>query len=91
MSKKRFTVDLAGYLKHLSEQEQGKLPNERRPVPTLSHLAEVAGISRQAMSDFANGKTQLANLTVLYQVIIELRRWGFTDTDLHHILVPEEQ
>lgn len=90
MSKKRFKVDLANYLKRLSEEEKAKPPDERKPVPTLSHLAELCEVSRAAMSDFANGKTQLANLTMLYEVIIELRRWGFTDTDLHHILVPEK-
>lgn len=87
---KTFVVNIRGYLDHLQAKEDSRPANERRPVPTISHLAEVAGMSRQAMSNLANGRTRLVNLDALAAVIIELRRWGFTDTDLHHILVPEK-
>jgi transcriptional regulator with XRE-family HTH domain len=87
---KKFVVDIRGYLDQLQSAEETKPANERKPVPTISHLAEVAGMSRQAMSNLANGRTRLVNLDVLAAVIIELRRWGFTETDLRHILVPEK-
>lgn len=87
---KLFTVNIKGYLNELKRGESAKPPNERKPVPTLTHLAEVSGVSRQHMSQLANGRIRIVNLDVLAAVIIELRRWGFTDTDLHHILVPEK-
>lgn len=89
--KRKFVVSIKKHLNDLKEHELKKPPATRRPVPTLSHLAEVTGMTRQAMSKLANGKTHIVNLDVLADVIAELRRWGFTETDLCHILVPKEK
>lgn len=69
------TVD--DYLKKLEVVELGKLPNERNPVPTIADLAEAAGMTRQAMHNFATNRVKLVNLEVLSIIISEIRRRGF--------------
>jgi DNA-binding Xre family transcriptional regulator len=71
-------ITLDDHLKRLEVAELAKLPNERNFVPTITELAEVAGITRQAMHNFATNRVKLVNLEVLSVVISELRRRGFS-------------
>src|SRR5690349_13141092 len=70
-------VVLKGYLETLAREEARRPVGERRPVPTLTELAEVAGVTRAWMSNLANGKEVRVNLEILNAVAQELWRRGF--------------
>ena len=78
-------VVLNEYLKQLNGIEAGKLPSQRRYVPTLTELAKMTGVHRVTLTNLANNKIKLINLATLSAVLTELRRHGF-DTTLPDLL-----
>ncbi len=78
-------VLLGRYLRKLELSELDKPPSQRREVPTITELAEAAGISRVAMSNLANDNLQSVNLRTLSAVLNELRLRGFK-TELTDLL-----
>lgn len=72
------TVTLREHIAKLEAEEAQKPPAQRRSVPTLSELAEAAGITRQGMYNIAGGNIKMVNLEILSAVINEFRRRGFS-------------
>ncbi|MDQ4079022.1 MAG: helix-turn-helix transcriptional regulator [Chloroflexota bacterium] len=83
-------VALADYLRKLELSELDKPRGQRRTVPTITELAEAAGISRVAMSNLANDNLQSVNLKTLSVALNELRRRGF-DAQLTDLLTTYPQ
>lgn len=78
-------ITLKEHLAQLEAEEARRPPRERRPVPTLSELAEAVKISRQGMYNFASGDVRLVNRDLLAAIINELRAKGFP-TDVADLL-----
>ena len=57
-------VQLDAYLRRLRAIEGRKPENKRRNVPTMTQLAEVAGISRNSLSRISRGYTKSLNLEI---------------------------
>lgn len=73
-------VALKDYLAQLHGIEASKPPSERRAVPTLTQLAKMAGIHRVTLTNLANNKIKLVNLSTLSALLNALRRCGFECT-----------
>jgi len=69
-------VNLGPHLKYLQMVENAKPEGERRAVPTLAELAELAGVTRQTMSNLALGKTKSLKFKVASVILDEMDRRG---------------
>ena len=70
-------INLKSYLANLERNEMAKPESERQSIPTLTELADIAGIHRVPFTRIANGRIKLLNLEVVDSVIEEMRRRGF--------------
>jgi DNA-binding Xre family transcriptional regulator len=76
---------LGSYLLNLQEQERYKPAEARREVPTVEELARAAGVSKQALYDLINGKTQSIRFDVAGAIIQTFEDRGF-ETQITDIL-----
>jgi hypothetical protein len=79
-------ININSYLNHLKAIESTKPENERRSVPTLTELAELAEVHQTTLSRIAGNKVGELNLKVFDVTITELRRRGFS-ADVSDLLV----
>jgi hypothetical protein len=70
-------VTIRDYLDMLEGLEAQNPPHKRRPIPTITDLADAVNTSRVALSNIANSNVKLLNLRILAAVLSELRRRGF--------------
>ena len=70
-------VQLDSYLRKLRAVEMRKPFEQRRPVPTMKELAEVAGINPSTLSRISRGRTRLLNLDIIQTIFSEIWRRGF--------------
>jgi hypothetical protein len=70
-------VVFGSYLRRLKETENSKPPAKRRPIPTMKALAEELGVHQMTLSDIANSRVELLNLTLAARLIAAMRRRGF--------------
>ena len=70
-------VQLDAYLRRLRAIEGRKPENKRRNVPTMTELAEVAGVSRNSLSRIVRGRTKSLNLEIAGAIMTEMWRRGF--------------
>ena len=70
-------VQLDAYLRRLRAIEGRKPKNKRRNVPTMTQLAEVAGVSRNSLSRISRGYTKSLNLEIAGAILSEMWRRGF--------------
>ena len=70
-------VVFGAYLRHLKASENSKPADKRRAVPTMKELAEELGIHQMTLSDIANSRVELLNLTIAARLIAAMRRRGF--------------
>ena len=78
-------ITLKSYLQQLAEEEQLKPPAERRRVPTLTAIAERAGVHKTTVSRFVSGYTQSLSLPVVIAALDMLHERGF-EADLTDIV-----
>lgn len=70
-------ITLKSYLSDLEEIESTKPPNERRQVPTLTELADFAGVDVSVLSRSAANQRDNVNRKLYGKIIAALRRRGF--------------
>ncbi len=85
-------VTLKSYLESLEERERVKPEEERRKVPNLVELAEVAGVHKATLSRFAGGQTRSLPFDMGVAILDELNRRGFKTNvnDILTYLPPED-
>lgn len=69
-------VTLKSYLERLVEGERVK-HSSQRSVPTLTDLAEVAGVNKATISRLANGGYKSLSFDIAVAILDELNRRGF--------------
>lgn len=69
--------NLKSYLSELEAAERAKPEDERRDVPTLTDLANAAGVHKVTMSKLVQGRIHSLNFDIGAAIIAELRRRGF--------------
>lgn len=82
-------VTLKEHLARLEAIESTKPEHQRTPVPSMAHLARVAGIAANTMSRWVTGETESTTHSIVGAVISELRARGF-NTDIGDILAYRE-
>ena len=70
-------VTLKEHLNDLRSAEGHKPPNQRREIPSISELANDAGVNRATLYNIAGNYVQSVNLKVLAAVMLALRERGF--------------
>lgn len=71
-------ITLNSYLARLKDEERFKPKEERRKVPTISDLAEVAKVSRVQMQRIVGGDVQSLKLVQGSRIIRFMRKAGFS-------------
>lgn len=73
----RMDVRLVSYLRRLRAIERRKPKEQRRKVPTMKELSEVANVDISSLSRFANGHTRSLNFDIVVPIMTEMWRRGF--------------
>jgi transcriptional regulator with XRE-family HTH domain len=82
-------VTLKAHLTNLEEIESTKPPTERRDVPSMAQLAQLAGVTPNTIARWARNEIESTTHRTLARIISELRARGF-DTNLTDILAYRE-
>lgn len=70
-------IKLRSYLADLAEDERALPPIKRRDVPTMTALAEEAGVSRVQLQRVAANEVKSVKLEIVGNIIKALRKRGF--------------
>lgn len=82
----RLKVNIKPYLETLKLNERHKPEGEKLKVPSITELAEVAGLHRNSYRRLAQDQTSEVNKDAVAKTIAELRRRGF-NTEINDILI----
>lgn len=82
-------VTVREYLDRLAAAEGQKHPHRRRDVPTISALADAAGVSRTTIYNLPH--VGAVNLAILDAILKELQRRGFETTLTDLLTVYEDE
>ena len=85
-------IVFGSYLKQLEADEGQKPLAQRRNVPTIKDLAEVAGVHQVTLTNIVNGKIDRLTIEVARKVLDHMWRLGFQpkETDFIRYVPPEE-
>lgn len=73
----KLTVTLDDYLNILRGEEAKKPDGERIEVPTISDLADGAGLHRVTVSNLINNNVKQINIETISAIVNELKERGF--------------
>lgn len=73
----RLHISFKSYLTGLQSQEELKPEAQRRHVPTVKELAEVAQVHEVTLHNIVNGKVTRLNMETVQTVLDEMWRRGF--------------
>jgi len=73
----RVHISFKSYLTGLQSAEELKPVEQRREVPTVKDLAQVAGVHEVTLHNIVNGKVKQLNLETMQKVLDEMWRYGF--------------
>lgn len=82
--------NLKGYLAQLEASEAARPKSEQRAVPSLTDLANAAGIHKVTMSKLVRGQIRSLNFDIGSAIIAEMKRHGF-DTQPGDLLGYEDE
>ena len=82
---RQVAITFKSYLVRLSELERAKPKSERKKVPTITRIAELAGISRVTGSRIMHGHVKSLSLRKLCAILDVMNSLGF-ETKLTDVL-----